>query len=110
MVRRPTIFGHSQKIAWCLCGGISRPETQKSTCVVKIGYGYDHGGREPRRAPGKTFLRASRLSILSALASILGGLGVATPRFWEGSCGRVIKYYYILSCTGSRPIFEGGDF
>src|SRR6218665_2938600 len=49
-------------------------------------------------------------------ASILGGWGFATPRFWaggcgglgKGGCGRVVKCYYILSCTGS--IFESGDF
>src|SRR6218665_1696623 len=51
-------------------------------------------------------------------ASILG-LRVATPIFWAGgSCGgsqggrlsrgRVVKYYYILSCTGS--MFESGYF
>ena len=40
-----------------------------------------------------------------------GGLGVAAPRFWAGESwgrGRVVKYYYILSCTGS--MFESGDF
>ena len=51
-----------------------------------------------------------------------GGLGVATPQsFGRGSwgsqggsqggswgCGRVVKYYYILSCTDS--MFESGDF
>jgi len=36
------------------------------------------------------------------------GLGVATPRLWPGGRGRIVKYYYILSCTGS--IFESGDF
>jgi len=44
------------------------------------------------------------------------GLGVATPIFWargrtvgrRGGRGRVTKYYYILSCTGS--MFESGDF
>src|SRR6218665_3571813 len=46
-------------------------------------------------------------------------LRVATPRFWAGLSqggsqggrwgrGRVVKYYYILSCTGS--MFESGDF
>ena len=30
------------------------------------------------------------------------GAWVATPRFWAGGRGRVVKYYYILSCTGSR--------
>src|SRR6218665_2256394 len=48
-----------------------------------------------------------------------GWEGVATPRFWAGRLwgvagggvgyrGRVVKYYYILSCTGS--MFESGDF
>ena len=43
-----------------------------------------------------------------------GELGVETPRFLAGvvgsqwSRGRVAKYYYILSCTGS--MFESGDF
>ena len=47
-----------------------------------------------------------------------GGGGVTTPRFWAGGHGdrrgvvggrgRVVKHYYILSCTGS--IFESGDF
>src|SRR6218665_2192283 len=51
-------------------------------------------------------------------ASILG-LREATRRFWAGesqggsqgsrwSRGRVVKYYYILSCTGS--MFESGYF
>src|SRR6218665_2507380 len=51
-------------------------------------------------------------------ASILG-LRVATPRCWAGgsqgesqwgrwSRVRVVKYYYILSCTGS--MFESGYF
>src|SRR6218665_1921791 len=39
----------------------------------------------------------------------LGGFGVATPRFLaggvvgccKGGCGRVVKYYYIFSCTRS---------
>src|SRR6218665_148296 len=50
-----------------------------------------------------------------ARASILGGLGVATPQIlgrgsWVGrrGLGQVVKYYYILSCTGS--IFESDDF
>jgi len=41
--------------------------------------------------------------------------GFATPRFWAGGCGEsqegrewVVKYYYILSCTGST--FESDDF
>ena len=45
-----------------------------------------------------------------------GGLVVATPDFGQGGReevvggvrGRVVKYYYILSCTGS--VFESGDF
>src|SRR6218665_58720 len=45
-----------------------------------------------------------------------GGLGGRAPQILgrgavggsQGSCGRVAKYYYILSCTGS--IFESGDF
>jgi len=49
-------------------------------------------------------------------ASILGGWGSRTPRFWAegvvggrlGGRGRVVKYYYILLCTGS--LFESGDF
>ena len=44
------------------------------------------------------------------------GLGVSRPLiFWAGDLrglvggrGRVVKHYYILSCTGS--IFESGDF
>jgi len=34
--------------------------------------------------------------------------GSRAPRFWAGGRGRVVKYYYILSCTGS--MFESGDF
>jgi len=47
-------------------------------------------------------------------ASTLGVWGVATPDFGQGSGGvtrgrgRVVKYYYILSCTES--MFESGDF
>jgi len=46
-------------------------------------------------------------------ASILG-LGVTTPTFWAGGRGvagdrrLVVKYYYILLCTGS--MFESGDY
>ena len=47
-------------------------------------------------------------------ASILGAEG-RDPRFWVGgrregrwSRGQVVKYYYILSCTGS--MFESGYF
>ena len=47
------------------------------------------------------------------------GLGVATPQILgrgvvgvpggsQGDRGRVVKYYYILSYTGS--VFESGDF
>ena len=52
-------------------------------------------------------------------ASILGAGDVATPRFWAGGRGvaggrggheRVVKHYYILSCAGSRPMFENDDF
>jgi len=52
---------------------------------------------------------------LQPLKSIMGvnpgGLGVVTPRFWSGGLwGRrgVVKYYYILSCTGN--MFESLDF
>jgi len=41
------------------------------------------------------------------------GLGVAPPDFGQGVAGgsrRGVKYYYILSCTGSRSMFESGDF
>src|SRR6218665_3410990 len=52
-------------------------------------------------------------------ASILQGAEGREPRFWAGgaqggsqggrwSRGRVVKYYYILSCTGS--MFESGYF
>jgi len=50
--------------------------------------------------------------------SILGVWGSRAPRFWDGvvgvaswvvgGSGWVVKYYYILSCTGS--MFEGVDF
>ena len=36
------------------------------------------------------------------------GLGSRPPDFGQGGRGRVIKYQYILSCTGS--MFESGDF
>ena len=53
---------------------------------------------------------------LDSWASILRGLGVATPPDFgqgghggpRGGRGWVVKYYYILSCTGS--MFESGDF
>ena len=42
-------------------------------------------------------------------------LGVATPRFWVGGGrgvvedrGRIVKYYYILLCTGI--LCESADF
>ena len=41
----------------------------------------------------------------------MGVGGVTTPRFWAGESGgrgRVVKHYYILSCSGS--MFESGDF
>jgi len=44
-------------------------------------------------------------------ASILGGWRIATPKIMgRGLWGRVrvVKYYYILSCTGS--MFQSGDF
>jgi len=50
----------------------------------------------------------------SAGVSILGGLGSRPPDFGQGVVGvaggsrRVMKYYYILSCTGS--VFKSGDF
>jgi len=34
--------------------------------------------------------------------------GVTTPDFGQRDGGRVVKYYYILSCTGG--MFESGDF
>jgi len=37
-----------------------------------------------------------------------GGRGVAGGRCVSWTRGRVVTYYYILSCTGS--IFESGDF
>ena len=45
--------------------------------------------------------------------SILGVGGSRPPlRFWaggsQGGRGRVVNYYYILSCTGN--MFESGDF
>src|SRR6218665_1267976 len=54
-----------------------------------------------------------------SITLILGSLGIANPRIWaggivgvgggsQGSRGRVVKYYYILLCTGS--LFESDDF
>ena len=34
--------------------------------------------------------------------------GSRPPEFAQGGRGRVVKYYYILSCTGS--MLESGDF
>ena len=54
---------------------------------------------------------------ISAGASILRVEGIATPeilgkeswgRWGREGRGRVVKYYYILSCT--RYMFENGDF
>src|SRR6218665_2055198 len=36
--------------------------------------------------------------------------GVATPKFWAEGRGRVVRYYYILLCTGSMFEFESGEF
>ena len=41
-------------------------------------------------------------------ASSWGGLGSRPRDFGQWGCGWDMKYYYILSCTGS--MFESGDF
>ena len=58
------------------------------------------------------------LEWMNHTGALILGLGVATTRFWAGcrrrlaggrwGCGRVVKHYYILSCTGT--MFESGDF
>ena len=44
----------------------------------------------------------------------LGGLEGRDPADFGqeglGGRGRVVKYYYIFLCTGSRPMFKSGAF